>query len=72
MPTRIVALRIQSRTPDLATAIFARYSLNKTAAFPACAEASAGRRRISDFSRGDFSALPAGRLAACGGEMGSH
>jgi len=29
-------------------------------------------RRISDFSRGDFPALPAGRLAAAGGEMRSN
>jgi len=32
---------------------------------PACAEASAGRRRLSDFSRGVF-------FAATGGENGSH
>ena len=32
---------------------------------PACAEASAGRRRDFGISRGDF-------IAACGGENGSH
>jgi len=39
---------------------------------PACAEASAGRRRILDFSRGDFLAAALLRLLASDGQAGGE